>query len=271
MGQLTPRWKDETHVGWLTFVGPDATSPDRAEWELYVVEDAAGSTAARVMHCSVSSPTSFDFLPDGTIVTATRHVVSTPGGDKTPMDLLVYRANAATRECEVVRTLTNNTTSDAVARDLALSPDKSQIAFFSGVGSGFPSDSNNNLALFVVPADGSHAATRVPGAGSADPGIGPRWAAGGTALTWGSRGIDDIGQQLSVPATGGVPRTVVAGSRSQGPDGDGGQTAEYRITYGIGQSCGVGRGPLSTGFMAAAGALGFVALVARRRRRASKA
>jgi hypothetical protein len=52
---------------------------------------------------------------------------------------------------------------------------------------------------------------------------------------------------------------------------DGGTTsADYHFIYGIGQGCGVSRGPLSIGFMAACGALGFIALVARRRRRASK-
>jgi hypothetical protein len=277
MGQLTARWKDETHVGWITFVGPDAIQVDRSEWELYVVEDSAGATASRVMHCAASGPTSFDFLPDGTIVAATRHVVSTSGGDQTPMDLLVYRANATTGECEIVRNLTNNTTSDAIARDLALSPDKSQIAFFSGFGTGFALDPNNNLGLFTVPVDGSHAAAQVPGtARAADPGIGPRWVAGGTAITWGQ--VDAVqgapgsaGHQVSIPAGGGTPRTVVTGSVIQVPDGDGGTTVDYRVTYGIGQGCGVSRGPLSGGLMAAGGALGFAALVARRRRRAPKA
>lgn len=262
--QLSPRWKDETHVGWITFVGPDATSSLRAEWELYVVEDVAGASPVRVMHCAGSSPSSFDFLPDGTIVAATRHA----NGNQTPMDLLVYRTSTATGECEVVRNLTNNTKSDAVARDLALSPDKSQIAFFSGTGPGGSLDSSNDLALFVVPADGSRPGTLVPGAGrDANAGIGPRWAAGGTALTWGSVVLLG-GQQLSIPAAGGVRRTVVATTVVTRTDGDGGATsAEYRFTYGIGQGCGVSRGPLSIGFMAACGAVGLIALVARRRRR----
>lgn len=275
LGQLSPRWKDETHVGWLTFIGPDANTAARAEWELYVVDDAAGATAKRVMHCSASSPTSFDFLPDGSIVAAARHA-SPAGGGETTKDLLVYRANAATGECEIVRNLTNNTGSSAVARDLALSPDKSQIAFFSGFGAGFPLETGSSLTLVVVPADGSHAATPVPGASGsgATPGIGPRWAAGGTALTWGGATLPGASlggaPQLSIPVAGGVPRTVVAISATSTLAADGGLSGvEYRIPYGMGQSCGVSRGPLSTGFVAAGGALALVALVARRRRRAS--
>jgi hypothetical protein len=272
LGQLPPRWKDETHVGWITFVGPDAQTADRALWELYLVEDAAGASAKRVMHCSTSSPTSWDFLPDGSIVVAARHA-SPAGGGETTKDLLVYRANAATGECEIVRNLTNNTESLAVARDLALSPDKSQIAFFSGNGTGFPlEEGTTSLGLLIVPADGSHAAVPVPGAGGgANPGVGPRWAAGATALTWGgsTAGRSYEGKQLSIPVAGGVPRVVSASALVATFADDGGlSNIDYRIQYGIGQGCGVGRGPLSTGFAAAGGALALVALVARRRRRA---
>jgi MYXO-CTERM domain-containing protein len=270
---LTPRWKDETHVGWITFVGQFANTPDRDEWELYLIEDRAGASATRVMHCLGSTPASFDFLPDGTIVAATRHWISTPGIDARPMDLLVYRANATTGECEIGRNLTNNTTDNAVARDLALSPDKSQIAFFAGTGSGDLIDTSGNyLGLFLVNADGSGAVRQIPGtsASGASSGTAPRWAAGGTAITWGGPLLAGVPQQLSVPLTGGVPRLVAATTATQKPDLDGGSSSEIRFVYGIGQGCSVSRGPLSTGFMAAAGALGFGALIARRRRRASR-
>lgn len=62
---------------------------------------------------------------------ATRHA-SPAGGLETTKDLLVHRAHAATGECEIVRSLTNDMESVAVVRELALSPDKSLIAFFSG-------------------------------------------------------------------------------------------------------------------------------------------
>jgi MYXO-CTERM domain-containing protein len=91
-------------------------------------------------------------------------------------------------------------------------------------------------------------------------------AAGGTALTWGNDFQNGLQRQLSLPVTAGVPHVVAVSSSSDRPSADGGTVTELRLTAGIGQSCGVGRGPLSTGFSAGVGALGVLALVARRRR-----
>ncbi|HVH45946.1 MAG TPA: hypothetical protein VM925_26535, partial [Labilithrix sp.] len=274
-GPLPPRWKDATHVGWITFVGPEASSSNATEWELYVVEDKAGATPQLVMSCSGSAVSSFDFLPDGPIVATARHVVSLDAGDETPGDLLVYRANATTKQCEIARNLTGHQSSTKVARDLALSPDKSLVAFFSGTGSGVVGDSNNELRLFTVPVDGSSPAAPVPGTGAgADPGIGPRWAAGGTALTWGQfkdavgGGLPTgVGQVVSAPASGGTPRTIAQGDLGQ----NGSNSGEYRFTYGIGQGCSVTPGTMSNGFvMVGGGALALVLVARRRQRRSSK-
>jgi hypothetical protein len=43
LGQLQPRRKDATHVGWVTCVGSTADSGARDEWELYVAEDRDGA------------------------------------------------------------------------------------------------------------------------------------------------------------------------------------------------------------------------------------
>lgn len=269
LGQLVPRWKDNAHVGWMTFIGPNANTEARDTWELHVVEDKDGATAELAMTCSLSSPSSFDFLADGEIVAAVRHPVTAPdGGVAAPMDLLVYRANPTTKRCEVVRNLTNNTSDESIARDLALSPDKTRIAFFSGGG------------LATVPVDGSLPPRFVPGATfGADHGLGPRWAAGGTALTWGQQiqtpGGGDLlpmglGRVVTIPAEGGAQRSVAEGSSGLRPDGDGGTVLEYRVTYGFGQGCSAAPGAGQTGGMGFAGAAGLVAaIVARKRRRFS--
>mgnify|MGYP001056000228 CR=1 FL=1 len=268
LGQIVPRWKDGAHVGWMTFIGPNANTEGRDTWELHVVEDKAGATAELSMTCSLSIPSSFDFLADGTIVAAVRHPVTAPdGGVAAPMDLLVYRANPTTKRCEVVRNLTNNTSDESVARDLALSPDKTRIAFFSGTG------------LATVPVDGSQPPRFVPGASlGVEHGLGPRWVAGGTALTWGQQKEDQgggfpvgSGHVVAIPAEGGAQRTVAEGSPGGRPDGDGGMITEYRLTYGFGQGCSAVPGAALTGGVGVAGAAGFVAaLVARRRRHSSK-
>ena len=274
-GQLQPRWKDATHVAWVTFVGPTATTAFRSEWELYAVEDREGAKGERLMHCGSSSISSYDFMADGSIIAAvhTRALgnAEPPDDPHLTMNLVIYRANATTKECEVVRRLTQNDAKGAVTRDLALSPDKSTVAFFSGIGDGssFALSPNNILSLYTSAVDGSRAG-QVPGStGNADPGIGPRWVAGGTAITWGKTNYGaqgmPIGHVASIPAAGGMERTVAQGSSSagQGPDGP---TTELQMVYGMGQGCGIARGAAPTGAFAAGAGLGVAALFVRRRR-----
>jgi MYXO-CTERM domain-containing protein len=272
---VAPRWKDNSHVGWVTFVGPSATNYTRSDWELYVVEDKDGAAPELVMTCSDSGLQTFDFLPDGSIVAAARHTVSVDGGgDETPMDLFVYKPNAATKACEIVRRLTNNQSSNSLARDVALSPDKTQVAFFSGVGTGNIIGSDNSLFLFTVPVDGSKPAAQVPGASESGViGSGPRWAAGGTVLTYGAVNADQggglpfgLGKLVSIPAAGGTARAITTGSTTESPLTDGGTHTEYHLTYSIGQGCSVTPGSARNGVMVVFTALGLTALVARRRR-----
>ncbi|AKU93634.1 hypothetical protein AKJ09_00298 [Labilithrix luteola] len=274
LGPLTPRWKDNAHIGWITFHGPTATSNLPMDWELYVVEDKDGAQPELAMRCSNVSPQTFDFLPDGSIVLAGTHEINLDAGTASPTDLLVYKANA-NKDCELVRNLTNSKTDSDWARDLALSPDKTQVAFLSGTGQGAIFGNNYSLSLATVPVDGSRAPAVVPGAeGGAAPGVGPRWVAGGTALTWGrvvmGAGIfsgipGGVGGQAAIPVEGGTPRILAEGSSSQTPDGP----MHGRIISGIGQGCSVGRGALSSGFMAGSVALGLASLIARRRRRSN--
>ena len=277
LGPVAPRWRDATHVGWVAFIGDET---QRADWELWAVEDKAGATPELVMRCNGSTLSHFDFLPNGTIVAAVRHTHTTDAGDTSPRNLLVYGANPTTKACEVVRNLTNHTRDQDVARDFALSPDKSMVAFYAGVGNGLPGDlpPATVTALYTVPVDGSQPAAPVPGgAGSTELGIGPRWAAGGTVITWsqldlsastGGGGLADLPSSriVAVPAAGGAIVHVANSTSDYVPDQDGGAVKEYHLRYGVGQGCGMAPGPISKGVVVAFGALGVVTLVARRRR-----
>lgn len=274
IGQIPPRWRDATHVGWMTLHGPTAGTKNPSDWELYVVEDKAGATAELVMRCSDSGVRNFDFLPDGSIVAAARHTVPSGGEEVLSMNLLVYRPNATTKQCEVVRNLTGNTAPDAVARDLALSPDKTQVAFFAGTGTGFANSAKDALSLFTVPVDGSRPAAQVPGSeGLADPGIGPRWVAGGAMLTWGKQALMQsntlpigLGQVVSIAAGGGTQLRIAEGAVHETMAGDGGVRTSFRFTYGIGQGCNATAGaPCNE--VVFAGALGGLAMFVARRRR----
>ncbi len=285
LGPIPPRWKDPTHVGWVSFFGDEAATSDRSEWELWVVEDKPGATAELAMRCSGSGLTHFDFLPDGTIVASARHVATTDAGDARPMDLLVYRASSATKACEIVRNLTNHQTDTGIARDFALSPDKSTIAFFGGFGSGLPSGNptENITLLSTVPVDGSRPPAAVPGVtGAADFGIGPRWAAGGSVITWGQTDISGmmtgggggspipVSRLMSVPAEGG--NTVVVADTSTGvmPSPDGEPAFDVHLRYGMGQGCSSAPGGISNGVMLVFGMLGAGTLLVRRRRSSAR-
>lgn len=276
--QMGLRWLDGTHVGWVTFVGAEGETSSN-EWELYTVQDAPGAAAALHMHCSNSRMYGFDFLPDGSVLAAARTpaVVVVGEGEAAeqqsgPMNLVVYRPNATTKECEIVRSLTQNTAPDSVARDLALSPDKTTVAFFSGVGSGDAISGDNVAALYTVPVDGSRAAAPLPGAeGPVDLGIGPRWVSGASSITWGqllqpASGGLPVGRLMAIPAIGGVARIVAEGSATLPANNGEASPQSIRLVYGVGQGCSMtgGLAPLSA-FGAVAG-LGMVALLARRRR-----
>ena len=281
LGPVPPRWKDATHIGWVSFVGETAATIERSAWELWVVEDKPGATAELAMRCSESALTHFDFLPDGTIVAAARRGELGADVEQTPpMDLLVYRANASTKQCEIARNLTNNA-QQGVARDFGLSPDKSTIAFFAGVGTGVETGApNDNLTyLATVPVDGSRPPTRVPGSlAPGDYGSGPRWAAGGSLITYGQRdvaslvtgsgeGIGPLGSQVvSIPAAGGEPIVIAGPVASAEPAPDGATTLDYHVSYSVGQGCSATPRKASSDFMLAFGALGLGVLVARRRR-----
>jgi hypothetical protein len=260
LGPVGPRWRDATHVGFLTFVGPTANSDARDTWELYEVADEAGAAAALKMTCTGSAVSHFDYLSDGTIVAATRHGAGVDGGPP-PVNLVVYRANATTKACEVVRNLTNYASGGLEARDFALSPDKTKIAFFA----------DDRLA--TVPVDGSSAPAFVPGspAAGADPGIGPRWVAGGTAITWGQRRFSQggipmgLGGVMTIAAAGGTTRSLAEGHFEQANNG-GGSQIDYQFTYGFGQGCSAAPGGVGSTLAIGGIALGAAALVHRRRK-----
>src|SRR5690606_9548142 len=126
---VPPRWKDAKHVGWVSYTSFPAS---RTAWEIWSVEDVPSAVPQLVMRCD-GALSSFDFLPDGKILASVRHeVTAADGGVATPMDLLVYEPDAATKACTLVRNLTGYDESAQFARDFALSPDKTTVAFYAG-------------------------------------------------------------------------------------------------------------------------------------------
>jgi hypothetical protein len=240
--------------------------------ELHVVEDRDGASESLYMRCTGRPLHGFEFLPSGDVLVSARHPID---GGQTPVDLLVLRPNPVTSQCEEVRNLTNNTTTEGVSRDFALSPDKSRVALFHGTGTGTTEPASGTLRLATVPVDGSSAPSLVPGADNApaDPGVGPRWIAGGARITWGQlRDLDDSGlshgsgQISAVDVTGGAVKRVTQGRIGVNETND----YEGQFAFGIGQGCDIATGPLPS--LVGLGSLGSAAatlacLLARRSRR----
>jgi hypothetical protein len=251
---VPPRWAPGNKVSWAV------SFSNSTRWQILVADDADNATPTPMMTCS-GTVLEYDFLADGTVIAS----AAVPLADGAPpaTDLVVLRPNAVTKECEVVKNLTNlASNTGSVATDFSLSPDKRRVAFLMSDNTVDAGAGITNSVLFTAAVDGSQPPAKVPGVpyGAATRGQGPRWIAGGTALAWGqSQSTIDAGDAggmavAVVSAGGGNARAVVATSATDG-------------VSAIGNTlCSMSHGPGSA-LMAFGSLAAFVGLVARRRRR----
>ncbi|MDB4995755.1 MAG: hypothetical protein JWM74_3187 [Myxococcaceae bacterium] len=251
-----PRWTQAGKLAWAQQLVP-------TRFQIVTADDADDATPSLYMACNATRLTSFEMLPDGNVLASTS--ISLDGG-AAPIDIFVLRPNAVTKECEVVKNLTNLTTAASSATGMSLSPDGLRVAYINDDTSTDAGGAPTRAALFVANVDGLTPAARVPGApfgaphdmGSSVPRNGPRWVAGGSSLTWGQNAatIDagDGGMAIAViPASGGNATAIA----TSGPG---------HIAFVASSSCSIAR----TGGSAvmAFGSLGaFIALAIRRRRK----
>ncbi len=248
---VPPRWAPGNKVAWASAYNGST------RWNINVADDADNAIPTVAMSCS-GTVTEFDFLADGTVIALGQipHTdASTPA-----TDLIVYRPNAVTKECEVVKNLTS-LPNGSVATDFALSPDKRRAAFLVTDVTVDAGTGVSNFVLFTVSTDGSTAAAKVPGVptGGGLGGGGPHWIAGGTALVWGQKqetidAGDAGGQAIAVVSAGGGNARAVA------------QSTTTDKVFAIGNMCSIGHGGGSA-LMAFGSLAAFVGLVVRRRRR----
>lgn len=262
---LSFRWLDDTKVGWLQLV--TATT-----WQIVVADDADNSAPSIFMSCANltgDTPTMFAFTPDGSVLVTQRSKFKdsgTPAG----RDLLLYKPNATTKGCELVRNITR-LDSDGGAQvssvsEFSLSPDGTQVAyvlFDSHVDAGTGPKAN---AVWTASLDGLTPPAPLPGAPTrgANQFAGPRWLAGGALLAWPqvqmSVDAGDGGNQTIVvsPAGGGTPRVIANSSNGAG--------TKNVFAIGNGSACAIASASGSS--LVAIGALAaLVGAVARRRRR----
>lgn len=259
------RWVDDTKVAWLQIV-------NGSSWRIVVANDADNATVDVAMTCSALSgdlPTAFAFTADGSVLVTQRSKFH-DGGTPAARDLLLYKANATTKACELVRNITQ-LDSDGGAQissvsEFAISPDGTQVAyvlFDSHVDAGSGPQANG---VWTASLDGLTPPAPLPGAPTrgAVQFAGPRWLAGGALLAWpqaqASVDAGDGGNETIVvsPAGGGTPR-VVANSQN-------GNGTKNVFAIGNGAACAIASAG-GSGLVALGAAAAFVGLVARRRRR----
>ena len=261
---LSPRWMSDTKVGWLQF--PTGTS-----WNIVVSDDVDNATASIYMRCAAVTsgdrPNQFAFLADGSVLVAQRVAYDDAGTKLGARDLLIFKPNATTQQCELVRNLTNHESDGGAtfssASNFSVSPDGTQVAYVdfdrtADAGAGF-----NAFSIWTAAISGLTPPAQLPGAPSrgAQRDVGPRWLAGGALLAWpqDQRSVDagaTTDQAIVVSPAGGGGTHVVANT-----------TGANKKVFAIGNGSACTIAAAGGSGLAGFGALGaLVALVARRRR-----
>lgn len=187
-GPRRPQWVDESHIGWTrqlshTSSGTGSSYIESSTWEIVTAADSVGSVPLRYMSCTTASmPLTIGFLSNGEVIANFKPT------SRSAEDIVVLSRDAG-GNCQVVRNLTNLPTIGSFARDFAISPDGTQIAFMlrltaadAGVSDG-GLDLKSGGVLYTAPVDGSSPAKQVsPNALAAA--FGPRWIAAGSRLAW---------------------------------------------------------------------------------------
>lgn len=259
------RWLNATKVAWMQF-------PTGANWQIVTADDVDNSAPEAYMTCESESssdkPTMFALTSDGSVIVSQRVLFA--AGKLGARDLLVYRPNAVTKHCELVRNLTSFTSDGGAsynsASNFSLSPNGSQIAFVA-TDATIDAGGATATSIWTVAVDGTSPAAIVPGAPriGADPGSGPHWIAGGALLTWPQQqntvdsGVNNTSLAIVIaPSAGGVVR-VLAKSAS----------AANQTLYGVGTGAACSIGPMGRTSGAALAAIASLACLMFRRRRRS--
>lgn len=260
LGDVAVRWMGN-QVAWAN---NNLGAGDR--FQITVAADQDNATETPYLVCT-GTLQSFDILPNGDVL-ALGSVTLADGAAPSATDLVVLHPNSLTKECEVVRNVTNLPPGSA-ALAASLSPDGARVAYVASDSTYDAGSGEDNARLYVAAVDGSSAPALL-GAGPHSAGrepfedfrhLAPRWIAGGTALSFQiQQDVIDAGDggltpAIAVASMAGGDVHAVARSRPQ--------DQYYLQSFG---GCSVSRGAGSA-FMAFGSLGAFLALVLRRRRR----
>lgn len=193
-----PQWVNDTTVGWARTQAEDAGTG----WEVIVANDSANPNPQVYMTCDGLAPRSIAFLKDGSVL-ANRQAPDAGSRE----DLWVLKPNATTKQCEVLRNLTNLPLDWSYARDFSISPDDTEVAFvrFIQDGGTLPEGGGSRVGgeVYTVPLSGASAP--VPAGGTPKVALfGPRYVAGATVLAYNGSLPNDSGSGAIEDASDGV-------------------------------------------------------------------
>jgi hypothetical protein len=201
-----PRWLSDGRLAWVQDVhGNDV------EWRIVAAKDEANASVEEVLRCAGEGPRQIWPLKDGSFITSFRET------KQKPVDLVVMKRGQSGR-CEIVRNLTKFTGAGSRARDFAVSPDQTEIAYLHHEGADAKdNDLDTGGAIYRVKIDGSGGPQPVLEA-KEESFPGPRYIAGGSlfSFTRGRANEDAGGGELHVsvvPVGGGTVRNVANGDQ----------------------------------------------------------
>ncbi|MGH7329116.1 MAG: hypothetical protein ACREJX_12265, partial [Polyangiaceae bacterium] len=200
-----PQWQDATHVAWIRGASGTNSAQHPISWEIVSATDNDNATPTLVMSCtSYGVPYSFGFVSGQSI--PANAIIANFQPSATAAEDLVILAPDSSGQCQVVTNLTNlpGGSKDSYARDFAISPDGTTVAFMmhsqdrqdagteAPLTDGGPQINFNIVTsgggdIWTVPVDGSQPAAPL----NASPRyafFGPRFISGGTRLAWNGQG-----------------------------------------------------------------------------------
>lgn len=247
-----PRWRDDTHIDWLQRLPGGG-------WQIVEATDADGQTPTLIMTCKLGvRPIQYDILPDGSVLVADRFALA--DGAPAPQDLVLLTPNAATKECEVVRSVGKMPDRPgAFVSEFRISPDRQRVAFLA---SGYEFD-GAPTSIYTANIAVDNPPSKLPGTPDGGSLESPRFLAGGAMISWGLQGTFLGGDASTasiavVPAGGGTPTAVKE------------RTTPNNTLFAIGDGSWIGCGFANAGGSGVAaifGAGGLAGLIARRRRK----
>lgn len=215
LGAAPPFWVDNETVGWLELRASDAqqvafAAPDETDGFLNMID------LVTLLNCG-TTPSPFVAITQLVESAAGLVVAARPASTTAPTELfLLEPVNASVKYSCQRNSTSNRRLAEGMSgvQDFELSPDGTKVLFMRRLEADPPASAPDATELYVVPADGSAAPTKLVGDGS-DLNNAAHWAANGRQVVW-TRTVLNSGKNrvsqsslMIINADGSNPRRLV--------------------------------------------------------------